>query len=60
MAEDSEYALEMLREGAEFTLYRGRERGSQMPILALAIAAERPSSQGLQRLEHEYSLARVY
>jgi len=28
---DSEYALELLREGAEFTLYRGRERGSQIP-----------------------------
>jgi predicted ATPase/signal transduction histidine kinase len=57
MAEDSEYALELLREGAEFTLYRGRERGSQMPILARAVVAERPSSQSLRRLEHEYSLA---
>lgn len=57
MAELSEYVLEPLREGAEFTLYRGRERSSQMPILALAVAAEQPSPQSLRRLEHEYSLA---
>jgi predicted ATPase/signal transduction histidine kinase len=57
MAEDSEYVLETLREGADFTLYRGRERGSQMPILALTVAAEHPSPQSLRRLKHEYSLA---
>jgi PAS domain S-box-containing protein len=57
MAELSEYVLEPLREGADFTLYRGRERGNQMPILALAVAAEQPSPQSLRRLEHEYSLA---
>ena len=56
MAEDSEYELEPLREGADFTLYRGRERGNQMPILAVA-AAEQPSPRSLRRLEHEYSLA---
>ncbi len=33
MAEHSDYVLEPLREGADFTLYRGRERGSQMPNL---------------------------
>jgi hypothetical protein len=27
MAKDSEYILEPLREEADFTLYRGRERG---------------------------------
>jgi predicted ATPase/signal transduction histidine kinase/GAF domain-containing protein len=57
MTEDSEYVLEPLREGAHFTLYRGRERTNQMPILAVAVAAEQPSSQNLRRLEHEYSLA---
>ena len=57
MAELSEYLLEPLREGADFTLYRGRERGNQMPILALAVTAEQPSPQSLRRLEHEYSLA---
>jgi PAS domain S-box-containing protein len=57
MAEHSDYVLEPLREGADFTLYRGRERGSLMPILAAAVAAEQPSPQSLRRLEHEYSLA---
>src|SRR5580700_8446380 len=57
MAEDIDYALEALRDGADFTLYRGTVRSSQMPILALAVAAEEPSLQNLRRLEHEYSLA---
>jgi hypothetical protein len=45
------------REDADFTLYRGRERDNQMPILAVAVAAEQLSPQSLRRLEHEYSLA---
>src|ERR1700733_7506004 len=58
MAENSEYLLEPLREGARFTVNRGRERGNPMPILALAVAAEQPSpSQSPRRLNHEYSLA---
>jgi PAS domain S-box-containing protein len=57
MAEHSEYLLEPLREGADFTLYRGRGRGNPMPILAVAVAAEQPSPQSIRRLEHEYSLA---
>ena len=57
MTEDSEYILDPLREGADFTLYRGTERGNRMPILAVAVAAEQPSPQSLRRLEHEYSLA---
>ena len=48
--------LEPLRGEADFTLYRGRELGKQTPILALAVAAERPSSQRLRRFEHERSL----
>jgi predicted ATPase/signal transduction histidine kinase len=55
MPADSEYVLKPLREGAEFTLYRGRDRGNQ--ILALAVAAEQPSPQSLRRLGQEYSLA---
>jgi predicted ATPase len=55
MAEDSEYILEPLREEAGFTLYRGRELGNPMPILALA--AEQPSPRSLRRLQHEWSLA---
>ena len=57
MAEDSEYVLEPLREGPDFILYRGRECRNQTPILAVAVAAQQPSPQSLQRLEHEFSLA---
>src|SRR5580658_9324925 len=56
MGERSEYILEPLQEKAGFTLYRGRERASQMPILAVAISAEQSLPQKL-RLEHEFSLA---
>jgi len=38
MAEDSEYVLEPLREGADFTLYRGKERGNHTPILAAVLS----------------------
>src|SRR5216683_2058713 len=51
------YVLEPLREGADFTLYRGRQHGNPSPVLAIALSAERPSPQSLRRLEHEYSLA---
>ncbi|MGO9930545.1 MAG: serine/threonine protein kinase [Steroidobacteraceae bacterium] len=57
MAENSEYLLEPLREGADFTLYRGTYRHNQMPILAVAVAAAQPSPQRLRRLEYEHSLA---
>jgi predicted ATPase/signal transduction histidine kinase len=57
MAEDSEYVLESLRAGGDFTLYRGRQRANQMPVLAVAVAHEQPSPQSLRRLKHEYSLA---
>jgi predicted ATPase/transcriptional regulator with GAF, ATPase, and Fis domain len=49
--------MEPLREGADFTLYRGRECGNQTPVLAVALAAEQPSPQSVRLLEHEYSLA---
>jgi PAS domain S-box-containing protein len=53
----SGYVLEPLREGEDVTLYRGRQRGNPIPLLALALSAEQPSPQCLRRLEHEYSLA---
>src|ERR1700692_1674336 len=53
----SGYVLEPLREGADFTLYRGRQHGNPSPVLVVALAAEQPSPQGLRRIEHEYSLA---
>lgn len=51
------YVLEPFREGADFILSRGRQRGNPLPLLVLALAAERPLPQDLRRLEHEYSLA---
>ncbi len=57
MAAASEYELEPIRDGAEFTLYRARQRGNPSPVLVVAPTAERPLPQSLRRLEHEYSLA---
>jgi serine/threonine protein kinase len=57
MIEPSGYVLEPLREGADFTLYRGRQHGNPSPVLVVALAAEQPSPPSLRRLEHEYSLA---
>jgi PAS domain S-box-containing protein len=50
------YLLELIREGADFTLYRGRKHGSASSVLVAALT-EQPSPQSLRRLEHEYSLA---
>ena len=41
ITEPSGYTLEPLREGADFTLYRGRQHGNPSPVLAVALAAER-------------------
>src|ERR1700736_4307736 len=51
------YDLEPLREGPDFTLYRGRQHGNLSPVLVVALAAEQTSAHGLRRLEHKYSLA---
>lgn len=53
----SGYMLEPLREGVDFTLYRGRQHGNPSPVLAVGLPAERPSPRSLRRLEHELSLA---
>src|SRR6266849_3975110 len=53
----SGYVLEPIREGVDFTLFRGRQHGNPSPVLVVALTAEQPSPQGLRRLEHEYSLA---
>ena len=55
--EPSKYVLVPLREGADFTLYRGLQHGNPSPVLVVALTAEQPSPQSLRRLEHEYSLA---
>jgi hypothetical protein len=51
------YELVPLREGVEFSLYRGRQEGTQSPVLVVAMTAEYLSPQSLRRLEHEYSFA---
>jgi serine/threonine protein kinase len=53
----SGYVLERLREGADFTPFRGRRHGEPSPVLAIEPSAKQPSPQNLRRLEHEYSLA---
>src|SRR5580700_2575637 len=55
-AESSGYVLVPLREGADFTLYRGRQHCNPSPVLVVALTGEQPSPQSLRRLEHEYSL----
>jgi PAS domain S-box-containing protein len=57
MAEPSEYVLEPFRQGADFILYRGRQRGNAKPVLARALTEQQSSLEGFQRLEHEFSLA---
>jgi PAS domain S-box-containing protein len=57
ITEPSKYVLEPLREGADFTLYRGWQRGNAALVLAVALAEEQPSPQSLRRLQHEFSLA---
>jgi hypothetical protein len=57
MTEPSGDVLEPLREGPDFTAYRGRQPGNPLAVLAVAVAGEQPAPQSLQRLEHECSLA---
>jgi hypothetical protein len=49
--------LQPLREGPDFTLYRGWMHGNTAPVLAIALTAQHPSPLSLRRLQHEYSLA---
>ena len=37
----------------EFALYCGRQQGDPSPVAVVALAAEHPSPQSLQQLEHE-------
>jgi PAS domain S-box-containing protein len=57
MPEPVRYLLEALRDDGELTLYRGHPPGEQASVLIVAPAAEQPSPQSLQQLEHECSLA---
>jgi PAS domain S-box-containing protein len=55
--EFSGYTLEMLREGGEFALYRGRKHDDPVSVLVLAPVADRPAPVSLHRLDHELALA---
>ena len=55
MTTPSEYVFESIREGPQFTLYRGRQRGNPSRVLVIAQTSEQPSPLSLRRLEHEYS-----
>jgi len=48
MTAPSRYVLEPLREGADVTLYRGRQHGYPSPVLAIALSAEQPSPQSVR------------
>jgi hypothetical protein len=56
-AEPTGYLLVPVRNGADFTLYRGQQHDNPSPVLVVAPTAEHPSPESLQRLAHEYSLA---
>ena len=57
MTELSGYALETLREGSEYILYRGRRSDDADPILVLTPLHAQETPANLRWLEHEYSLA---
>jgi PAS domain S-box-containing protein len=57
VAELSGYALELLRVGGGFALYRGRQPGSEASILVSAPARDPQTPADQRRLEHEYALA---
>ncbi|HYY30308.1 MAG TPA: hypothetical protein VE860_20360, partial [Chthoniobacterales bacterium] len=54
--EVSTYRLELLRENAEFVVYRGRRDIEPRQILAVAPASKHAAQGALRRLENEYSL----
>ena len=56
MTELSTYALESLREDAEFVLYRGRRDADPRYILVVTPLSKQPAQETLRRLEHEYAL----
>jgi len=60
MIDLSQYELEVLRQGEEFTLHRARSRaGDGQSVLALMTTSAHAAAQSVQRIQHEYSLADV-
>ena len=56
LMELSTYALELLRENAEFVVYRGRRDADPCHIFAVAPLSAHPAQEAIKRLKHEYSL----
>src|ERR1700751_2286918 len=56
MIDVSSYALESLRQDAEFVLYRGQRETDPSRILVVAPVLKRPAQGTLRRLEHQYVL----
>jgi serine/threonine protein kinase len=52
----SSWKLEVVRHDPEFVLYRGQREPDDAAILVLALAAEHPAAESLERIEHEHSL----
>jgi hypothetical protein len=52
----STYALELLRENAEFVLYRGRRDIETQHIFVIAPLSKHFAQAVVRRLDHEYSL----
>jgi hypothetical protein len=57
MPAPSGYVLELLGDDPDFTVYREHQHSNPSPGLAVTLAAEHSSPQGVRRLEYEYSLA---
>jgi predicted ATPase/signal transduction histidine kinase len=57
MVELSRYSLDLVREDAEFILYRAHSKQLQPPsILLLTPSSTRPSLETLEKIDHEFSL----
>jgi predicted ATPase/signal transduction histidine kinase len=58
IVELSRYSLDLVREDAEFILYRAHSKHLEPPsILLLTPSSTRPSPETLEKINHEYSLS---
>ena len=55
MVELSRYSLDLVREDAEFILYRAHSKQLEPPsILLLTLCSARPSPETIEKINHEY------
>jgi hypothetical protein len=51
----SRYSLDLVREDAEFILYRAHSKQLEPPsILLLTLCSTRPSTETIEKINHEY------